>query len=120
MPADRLRRMPRNGNYPVETSLAGRMRRDHHSRDPGWDRPACAASRPERLIWTREASHDVTYSDSGVEETFAPSLIRTDQVSISEAGAAVHVGQVVIRFADDAVHRAGRGTEAGRGADRVG
>jgi hypothetical protein len=44
----------------------------------------------------------VTYSDGGVEETFAPELCRTDQVLISEAGAAVHVGQVVIGFADDA------------------
>jgi hypothetical protein len=34
--------------------------------------------------------------------TFAPELCRTDQVAISETGAAVHVGAVVIHFADDA------------------
>jgi hypothetical protein len=45
---------------------------------------------------------DVTYTDGGVEETFAPELVRTDQVAIDEAGAAVHVGQTVIHFADDA------------------
>ena len=54
------------------------------------------------LIWQRETSVDVTYSDGGVEETFAPELVRTDQVTISEAGAAVHVGETVIHFADDA------------------
>jgi hypothetical protein len=72
---------------------------------PGWDRPAWAVrgvkNGPE-LIWQREASVDVTYSDTGVEETFAPELIRTDQVTIGEAGAAVHVGQTVIHFADSA------------------
>ena len=45
------------------------------------------------LIWQREASIDVTYTDGGVEETFAPELIRTDQISI---------GETVIHFADDA------------------
>jgi hypothetical protein len=45
---------------------------------------------------------DVTYTDGGVEDTFAPELVRTDQVAIGEAGAAVHVGETVIRFADDA------------------
>jgi hypothetical protein len=54
------------------------------------------------LIWQREASVDVTYLDGSVEETFAPELVRTDQVAISEAGAAVHVGETVIHFADDA------------------
>jgi hypothetical protein len=29
-------------------------------------------------------------------------LVRTDQVAIVEAGAAVHVGETVIHFADDA------------------
>ena len=71
----------------------------------GWDRPAWAVrgvkAGPE-LIWQRESSIDVTYSDGGVEETFAPELIRTDQVVIDEAGAAVHVGETVILFADDA------------------
>jgi hypothetical protein len=51
---------------------------------------------------TRDASIDVTYLAGGVEETFAPQRIRTDQVSISETGAAVHVGQTIIRFTDDA------------------
>ena len=50
----------------------------------------------------REASLDVTYTDGVVEDTFAPELVRTDQVAIGEAGAAVHVGTVVIHFADDA------------------
>ena len=54
------------------------------------------------LTWSREATADVTYQDGGVEETFAPELIRTDQVAIDEAGAAVHVGETVIHFADDA------------------
>jgi hypothetical protein len=54
------------------------------------------------LIGQREASVDVTYTDGGVEETFAPELIRTDQVAIGETGAAVQVGDVVIHFADDA------------------
>jgi hypothetical protein len=45
---------------------------------------------------------DVTYTDGGVEDTFAPELVRTDQVVIGEAGAAVHVGAVVVHFADDA------------------
>jgi hypothetical protein len=72
---------------------------------PGWDRPAWAVrgvkAGPE-LIWQREASIDVTYMDGGVEETFAPELVRTDQVVLAEDGAAVHVGEVVIHFADDA------------------
>jgi hypothetical protein len=54
------------------------------------------------LIWQRAASVDVTYTDGGVEDTFAPELVRTDQVTIGETGAAVHVGAVVIHFADDA------------------
>jgi hypothetical protein len=41
----------------------------------------------------------VTYLAAGVEETFAPELIRTDQVSIGEDGAAVHVGQTVMQHA---------------------
>jgi hypothetical protein len=45
---------------------------------------------------------DVTYTDGGVEDTFAPELVRTDQVAIDEHGAAVHVGETVIHFADDA------------------
>ena len=56
----------------------------------------------DELTWTREASIDVTYQTGGVEETFAPQLIRTDQVSIGEDGARVLVGQVVILHADDA------------------
>jgi hypothetical protein len=55
-----------------------------------------------RLIWQREASINVTYMDGGVEDTFAPELVRTDQVTIREAGARVVVGEVVIHFADDA------------------
>jgi hypothetical protein len=54
------------------------------------------------LIWQREASIDVTYTDGGVEDTFAPELVRTDQVAIDETGAAVHVGETVIHFANDA------------------
>jgi hypothetical protein len=54
------------------------------------------------LIWQRETSVDVTYSDGGVEDTFAPELIRTDQVTINEDHAAVHVGETVVHFADDA------------------
>ena len=45
---------------------------------------------------------DVTYQDGGVEDTFAPELVRIDQVTIGEAGAVVHVGETVIHFADDA------------------
>ena len=78
---------------------------DNATTIPGWDRPAWAVrgvkDGPE-LIWQREASVDVTYTDGGVEDTFAPELIRTDQVAIGEAGAAVHVGDTVIHFADDA------------------
>jgi hypothetical protein len=40
--------------------------------------------------------------DGGVEDTFAPERVRTDQVAICEAGAAVYVGETVIHFADDA------------------
>jgi hypothetical protein len=72
---------------------------------PGWDRPAWAmrgVKDRDELTWTRSASVDVTYSAGGVEDIFAPELVRTDQVAISEAGAAVHVGAVVIHFADDA------------------
>jgi hypothetical protein len=72
---------------------------------PGWDRPAWAVrgvKDRDELTWTREASVDVTYTDGGVEDTFAPELVRTDQVVIGEDGAAVHVGAVVIHFADDA------------------
>ena len=43
----------------------------------------------------------------GVEETFAPELVRTDQVAIDETSAAVHVGETVIHFADDAYIAAG-------------
>jgi hypothetical protein len=70
---------------------------------PGWERPAWAirgVRDRDELTWTREASIDVTYQDGGVEENFAPELIRTDQVTISEDGAAVHVGQVVVQHAD--------------------
>lgn len=74
------------------------------------DRRPAGADQPEREhISTREkagskreTSPDVTYVDGGVEETFAPELIRADQVVIDEAGAAVHVGEVVIYFAADA------------------
>jgi hypothetical protein len=72
---------------------------------PGWDRPAWAVrgvKDRDELTWQREASVDVTYTDGGVEDTFAPELVRTDQVAIDEAGGAVHVGQVVVHFADDA------------------
>jgi hypothetical protein len=72
---------------------------------PGWDRPAWAVRGVrdrDELTWTREASQDVTYMAGGVEETFAPELVRVDQVSIGEDGARVIVGQVVIRHADDA------------------
>jgi hypothetical protein len=58
---------------------------------PGWDRPAWAVrgvKDRDELTWTREASVDVTYQAGGVEDTFAPELCRTDQVLISEAGAA--------------------------------
>jgi hypothetical protein len=79
---------------------------------PGWDRPAWAVrgvKDRDELTWTREASVDVTYTDGGVEETFAPELVRTDQVTIGEAGAAVHVGPVAIHFADDAYATPGEG-----------
>jgi hypothetical protein len=72
---------------------------------PGCDRPAWAVrgvKDRDELTWTREASVDVTYQAGGVEETFAPELCRTDQVAVDETGAAVHVGQVVVHFADDA------------------
>ena len=66
---------------------------------PGWSDPRgrCTASRPgAELICQREASVDVLYTDGGVEDTFAPELIRTDQVAIDDAGATVHVGETVI------------------------
>ena len=71
----------------------------------GWDRPKWAVrgvKDRDELTWVREAIIDVTHMDGGVEETLAPELIRTDQVTIGEAGAAVHVGETVIHFADDA------------------
>jgi hypothetical protein len=58
-------------------------------------RPCSLAAAPLREL-------DVTYTDGGVEDTFAPELTRTDQMTIGEAGAAVHVGETVIHFADDA------------------
>jgi hypothetical protein len=72
---------------------------------PGWDRPPWAVrgvKDRDELTWTREASEEITYTDGGVEDTFAPELVRTDQVALGETGAAVHVGQTVIHFADDA------------------
>jgi hypothetical protein len=72
---------------------------------PGWDRPTWAVrgvrAGPE-LVWQREASVEVTYSDTGVEETFAPTLIRVDQVVLGEAGAVVQVGETVVLFTRDA------------------
>ena len=70
---------------------------------PGWDRPSWAVrgvKDPDELTWTREASIDVTCLAGGVEATFAPALVRVDQVSIGEHGAAVHIGQTVIQHAD--------------------
>jgi hypothetical protein len=72
---------------------------------PGWDRPKWAVRGVrdrDELTWVREASQDVTYMAGGVEETFAPELVRVDQLSIGEDGARVIVGQVVIHHADDA------------------
>jgi hypothetical protein len=72
---------------------------------PGWDRPAWAVrgvKDRDELTWTREATVDVTYSDGGVEATFAPELVRIDQVAIDETGVVVHVGETVIRFTRDA------------------
>ena len=54
------------------------------------------------MSWVREASVDVTYTTGGVDDTFAPELVRTDQVAIDQAGAAVHVGETAIHFADAA------------------
>ena len=45
---------------------------------------------------------DVAYADGVVADTFAAELVRTHEVVIGEAGAAVHVGETVIHFADDA------------------
>ena len=39
-------------------------------------------------VFALGASVDMTCTDVGVEETFAPELVRTDQVAIDEAGAA--------------------------------
>ena len=55
---------------------------------------------------------DVTYIDRVVEDTFAPELVRIDQVAIDEAGAAVHVDLAVIHFAGCRVHHVVRGQEA--------
>jgi hypothetical protein len=52
---------------------------------------------------------DVTYTDGGVEDTFAPELVRTDQVTIVEAGAAAHIGEMVIHFANDPYITPGEG-----------
>jgi hypothetical protein len=73
----------------------------------------------DELSWVREATVDVTYMTGGVEDRFAPELVRTDQVASDEAGAAVHVDLTVIRFADDA-HHAIRGQEARRSPGGVG
>jgi hypothetical protein len=73
----------------------------HHI--PGWNHPAWAVRGVrdrDELTWTREASTDVTYLAGGVEETYAPELIRTDQVSTGEDGARVILGQVVIQHCD--------------------
>ena len=70
---------------------------------PGWDRPAWAlrgVKNRDELIWQREASLEVTYDDHGVEATFAPALVRVDQVSVGEDGARVIIGQVVIQHCD--------------------
>jgi hypothetical protein len=73
---------------------------------PGWDRPPWAVrgvKNRDELTWQREASIDVTYQDGGVEETFAPALVRVDQVvADDEARVKVIVGETVIRFADSA------------------
>jgi hypothetical protein len=72
---------------------------------PGWDRPKWAVrgvKDRDELTWTRESTIDVTITDGGTLDTFAPQLFRTDRVSIGEDGAAVHVGQTVIRIASDA------------------
>ena len=37
-----------------------------------------------------------------MSRTFAPELVRTDKVTIDEAGLAVHLGETVIHFADGA------------------
>jgi len=69
----------------------------------GWDRPAWAlrgGKNRHELTWQREASVDVTYDDHGVEATFAPELVRVDQVVIDETQARVVVGQTVIQHAD--------------------
>jgi len=67
------------------------------------------------LIWQWEATVDVTYTDGGVEDTFAPDLIRTDQVAIGEAGAAVHVGETVSTSPTTRTsHRARRGSSRRR------
>ena len=50
---------------------------------------------------SNDACSSTSPTDAGVEDTFAPELVRTDQVAIDEAGAAVHVGEVCIHFADD-------------------
>jgi hypothetical protein len=79
---------------------------------PGWDRPSWAVRGVrdrEELTWTREASQDVTITDGGTLDTYAPQLFRTDRVSISETGAAVHVGEVAIRIADAATITPGEG-----------
>ena len=89
--------MPTQPHTPDDETTAHRI--------PGWDRPVWAVrgvKDRDELTWQREASADVTYTDGGVEDTFAPELVRTDQVAIGEAGAAVHVGETVIHFADDA------------------
>ena len=65
---------------------------------PGWDRPRWAVRGVKdaaELIWQREATVDVTHIDGGVEDTFAPEFVRTDQAAIDGAGAAVHVGLTV-------------------------
>jgi hypothetical protein len=72
---------------------------------PGWDRQRWAVrgvKDRDELTWTRESTIDVTVTDGGTLDTFAPELFRVDRVSISEDGAAVHVGEVAIRIADDA------------------
>jgi hypothetical protein len=56
----------------------------------------------DELTWTRESTIRVTITDGGTLHTDAPALFRTDRVSISETGAAVHIGEVAIRIADAA------------------
>ena len=100
-------RAPHEARRPTATEIRADAP-NHTPQIPGWDRATWAVRGVKgggEWIWELEASVDVTCIDGGVEDTFAPKLVRTDQVTTDATDAAVHVGETVIHFTDDAYIR---------------